>query len=67
MEEATLTVRIYPDGTRKILVNGVEGTDCVEFAKAFEDALGADKSTMEFTQEYYKKRRDRSVLIREEI
>lgn len=59
--KSAIKVRINPDGSTEISVNGVKGKKCTELTKGLEKALGVvTKQTM--TNEYYQK--DDKPLIR---
>lgn len=47
-----IVIRIKPDATTSIEVNGVKGASCKDLTKGLEEALGAVQSS-ENTQEYY--------------
>jgi hypothetical protein len=61
----TFELRIWPDGRAMIVWDGIEGSDCMDLAKGFEEAMGADMSTVEYLPEFYRKPRERSVILRE--
>ena len=47
-----ITISIGPDGDVQIEVEGVPGTDCIDFTKFLEEELG-DVTERQFTSEYY--------------
>lgn len=56
-----ITVRVKPDGSLEVAVDGVSGASCHDVTRALEKALGArtgDKRTPEFFQ----KAAERSTL-----
>jgi hypothetical protein len=49
---AKMSITITPNGDVKIQIEGIKGKKCVDFSKAFEEALG-EVSDRKFTSEYY--------------
>lgn len=47
-----INITITPNGEIKIHIEGIKGRECLDFSKAFEEALGkvVDRK---FTSEYY--------------
>ena len=61
-----IRIRVFADGSGKIITEGVEGSSCLDFAKLLEETMGADRTQIEYTSEYYSGVRDRTVILRQE-
>jgi len=48
-----IIITIGPDGNIQLTVEGVAGSDCVDFTRFLEEELG-DVTDREFTSDYYK-------------
>ena len=48
-----IIITIGPDGNIQLTVEGVAGSDCVDFTRFLEEELG-DVTEREFTSDYYK-------------
>ena len=48
-----IIITIGPDGNIPLSVEGVAGSDCVDFTRFLEEELG-DVTEREFTSDYYK-------------
>jgi hypothetical protein len=64
MADLRVKVIIDKDGNTKIDYEGGEGTDCMDLYKGFDLAMGADMSTIQYKPEYYRRQRERAVLLR---
>jgi len=49
---AKINISITPSGEIKVQIEGVKGKKCLDFSKAFEEALGK-VTERKFTSEYY--------------
>jgi hypothetical protein len=64
MTDLRVTVSIDKDGNTKIDYIGGEGTDCMDLYGGFDQAMGADMATLVLKPEYYRRQRERAVLLR---
>jgi len=51
-ETQEITVRLLPDGTVQVDVQGVKGKRCLELTRPLEERLGNDVAERSFTSEY---------------
>ena len=51
-ETQEITVRLLPDGTVQVDVQGVRGKRCLELTKPLEERLGNEVMERNFTSEY---------------
>lgn len=63
VEKEHVVVSIFADGTASLETKGVDGSDCVQFSKELEKALGST-GEVKYTSDYYKKGREKAVLIK---
>jgi len=49
---AKMIIRVTPDGSVSLQLEGVKGRKCVDWSKAFEESLG-EVAERRFTSEYY--------------
>ena len=57
-----IIITIGPDGDVQIKVEGVGGSDCVDFTKFLEEELG-DVTEREFTSEYYQEEEEQVIEV----
>jgi hypothetical protein len=57
-----IIITIGPDGNVQIKVEGMAGTDCVDFTKFLEEELG-DVTERQFTSEYYQEEEEQVIEV----
>ena len=57
-----MKIRLFPDGTIQMEIEGIKGKRCMDYAKVLERLADAKISSIEKTEEYYQQ----EVLTMEE-
>ena len=64
--EPTIIIEIDSKGNRYLKTEGMEGDECVTMPAALEQALGGvQQGTVEYLPEFYRKPRQRAVILRQ--
>jgi hypothetical protein len=65
MSKSSIIIEIDADGNALLITDGMEGTECIDFPKALEAALGVQADTVEYQPAFYRKNKERAVILRQ--
>lgn len=64
-ENPRIVIEMDAKGNATLITENMEGEECIDFPKALEEALGVQPDTVEYQPSFYRKNRERAVILRQ--